>query len=163
MANKEKRRKLTANQANWMSILMGAIWFIFTLFNGLTTQFTNKDDAIIYWAISCVVGTFCIYIVFTFVFQVHTKETKEIEEKVLQTLSSLLSSDTLTEVFVVYDNSDKEDMFRTILQNEGCKFYAKFIENNMINVIAIDERSTEVYNDNTNLMYFQNHFKLHNN
>ena len=86
-------------------------------------------------------------------------------EKQVQEAVSDLKKNLSQEFKEVYLNIDESDsygiMIKEILQNEGCKFYARFVENNNIVIIAKDKNDQEVYKEEIeNSIYFNHHFKI---
>ena len=59
MANRNKK-KINSKQANQISLIISAIYFICIFIKGLVSKSVG-DFAVYYWAIGCVVGTLLIY------------------------------------------------------------------------------------------------------
>lgn len=63
MANNRNKKKINSKQANQISLIISAIYFICTFIKGLVSKPVG-DFAVYYWAIGCVVGTLLIYFIF---------------------------------------------------------------------------------------------------
>lgn len=162
MANKRNKKKLNSKWANRISLLIGTIYFICSLINGIISKPTG-DEAFYYWTICCVIGTLFVYIVFYFIiFKVDDRESKERTKEIeLATTQYLSYTDFKQVYFLVKDAGSHNDMIRQIFQKEGCKFYAKLTENNKIYLIVKDKHNEEVYSTEIgNYVYFDNYFKF---
>lgn len=160
MANRNKK-KINSKQANQISLIISAIYFICIFIKGLVSKPVG-DFAVYYWVIGCVAGTLLIYFIFYyFVFKGEDKNIVEREQQIEIATRQCLSKTDYKQVYFLYEGCDIMDMIVQILKKEGCKFYAKLTENNNIHLVVKDKHNEEVYSaEIENLIYFNSNFKF---
>ena len=161
MANNRNKKKINSKQANQISLIISAIYFICTFIKGLVSKPVG-DFAVYYWAIGCVGGTLLIYFIFyEIIFRGEDIARSEREWQVEVATRQCLSKTDYRQVYFLYESCDKMDMIMQILQKEGCKFYAKLTENNNIHLVVKDKHNEEVYSvEIENPIYFNSNFKF---
>lgn len=163
MANNRKKKKINSKQqVNRISFIISGIYFVCVLIKGIILKPVG-DFAFSYWLMGCFGGTIFIYFMFRviFILKLQDKIDFEKEQEIRQYLDKYLSNECYTQVYFRYENCNSiRDMIIKILQKEGCKFYAKFIENN-IHLIVKDKHNEKVYSaEIKNLNYFKSNFKF---
>lgn len=164
MANRNKK-KINSKQANQISLIISAIYFICIFIKGLVSKPVG-DFAVYYWAIGCVTGTIFVYFIFYFlIFKGDDKLREEKEQKFEVAIKQCLCNTDYKQVYFHYESyEDVEDVMNMIIQilkKEGCKFYAKLTENNNIHLVVKDKHNEEVYSaEIENLIYFNSNFKF---
>lgn len=162
MANKRNKRKLTLRQAYHISWLAVLIYAILTIIRGIYLKPTG-DQFVTYLFVNFGAGIFCISILFYFfILKVPDKESDERQKKAEIRNIQRLSSTVFTQVcFCPTDTGGNMEILMTILQNEGCTFYAKITENNCIHLLVKDKHDEEVFNEKIgNHLYFALNFKF---
>ena len=162
MADKRNKKRLNSKQANRISLIICAVYFIYVLANGMISKPVG-DQAAYYWILNCIIGIF-IYLFFYFlVFKVKYREQEEKERKLEDiTIPSLSYTDFHQVYFLVTDKGSHIDMMMQILKKEECKFYAKLTDNKNIYLVVKDKHDEIVYDKEIeNYVYFNDHFKFH--
>lgn len=158
----KKQSKLTIKQATIISIIISAIYFIFTFMSGIE-QKPIGEFVYAYWGIGCFGGTMLSFIFFYFlIFKVDERkieaEEKEIENAIIKSLSYV---DFKEVYFISNEIGSKMIMMSQILKNEGCRFYIRLTEDNNIYLIVKDKHEEEVYSTEImNFVYFISNFKF---
>lgn len=120
MANNRNKKKINSKQANQISLIISAIYFICTFIKGLVSKPVG-DFAVYYWAIGCVGGTLLIYFIFYgIIFRGEDIARSERERQVEVATRQCLSKTDYRQVYFLYESCDKMDMIMQILQKEGC-------------------------------------------
>lgn len=159
---KRTEKKLTSKKASKIALLVSAIvligmtvWYIC-----LYDKFIIVEGRIVFPVCSIFLALLIYFGVYDMCLKGPNLKIEEEEKDILSDLKKILSQE-FQEVYLIFDESDYNTMIKQILQNEGCKFYAKLAENNNIVIIAKDKNDKEVYKSEIeNPIYFNHHFKV---
>ena len=161
MAKQRIKKKLTSKKAFRIALFICTLLIIaFTVLYILRYNIIDADMRIML-PFCCILLTFALgTLVYECLLHGSDLRRQEREEKELTDLKENLSQE-FKRVYLIFDESDFNAMIKQILQNEECKFYAKFAENNNIVIIAKDKYGNEVYRGEVeNPIYFNYHFKF---
>jgi hypothetical protein len=148
MAEIRNKRKLNSKQANKISVLISAVYFIFMLARWIQLSPTG-EESIDYLLLVCGVGTLMVYVLLFFIVfggekLVEEEEKKRIENEILINLSF----EEFKQVYLIEEeNGESINILSKIFHNEDCKFYAKLTQDNNINLIVKDKHNDEVYSE----------------
>ena len=166
MANKRNKKKssskLSSKQANTISLIISAIYFICVFVRGMILDQTG-EDALFYWIACCFVGTgFIFFIFYYFIFNVETIKTEENRKKIeIENIQHLSYTEFKQIYFIKNPENDIVDMMKQIMQKEECKFYAKLTNKKNIYLIVKDKHNEEVYSrEIQNHFYFNSNFRF---
>ena len=164
MANERNKKKLSSKQANTISLIISAIYFICVFVRGMILNPTG-EDAVFYWFMCCFIGTVFIFFVFYFfIFNVEARKDVEKLKEIETVNTQYLSYTDFKQVYFIAKNLENDivDMMKQIIQKEECKFYAKINNNKNISLIVKDKHNEEVYSaEIENYVCFNYHFKFH--
>ena len=159
MAKERNKNKLTSKQATTIALLLtGAVFLLFILIGILGTKF----DIISIIGMSAMMSLIA-FVIFSVFLNVNEKESQEEYERIKSEILQSLSKESFTRVYYIFeDKSDITDMFKQILENQECRFYAKLSKEESIILIAKNKHSEEVYNcEIKNYRYFDANFTVH--
>lgn len=156
---KEKRikKQLTSKQAGIISvaiaIVCGMIYF--------WLPYSKGEEIYISGLLSFIIGIVIYMFCYSFVLRGDKREHKERQEAVKAELKKSLSTGELTElIFTPENNGSETTMVLGILEKQGCRFFAKFNENEKIILIVYDKDEKEVWKEEiVNYFYFDSRFK----
>lgn len=152
---KNRIKNLTPNKIKRISAIIATIlYFIFiTLVINLTP---NNNHIFVMLASLFMFGCFALFIYYLLLHFAGLSDYKEKEE-----VSVLLSKDKYTELSFFLDvGSYEAKILSDILKAEGCKFYAKLIEDDNINLVVIDKNNNKIHDSIIpTYFYFKAHFK----
>ena len=162
MAKRKKQKKLTSKGANKIALLISSIIFIgsivlyIVLFNHL-----NDAGKYIFIPVFLCVSLLIYFPIYDVLLHGSLLAREEQEKEIISDLKKFLSQEYKEVGLVFPDEFTFNDMIKQILINENIKFYAKFVPNNNIVVIAKDKNDKEVYKEEIeNPIYFNHHFKV---
>ncbi len=159
MARKRNKKRLTAKQANRISLGIVSIYLVPTIVNGLISK---PAEPFFYWGFCVVTGSSMLYMLLALIiFDVEGRNLEEEMEMKRTKVRKILPKD-YTEVEFIYENRGSAvKMMKEILQKEGCRYYAKLSENNTVLLSVKDKDGEEVYHTEIdNLNYFDETFRI---
>ena len=164
MSNNRNKRKINSKQANQISLIISAIYFICFFINGLVSKPVVGDFAVCYLAIGCVVGTLLIYFIFYgIIFKGEDIARSERERQIEVATRQCLSKTDYKQVYFLYEGCDKMDMIMQILQKEVCKFYAQIMSDGTVMIsIKFNNESDRIYYGGLYVGDFTTYFKVIN-
>lgn len=161
MANKRNKRKLTSKQATLISWLITLILAILAIIRRISIK--NPKDDLVYLLVFTLLASLYVFIMlYIVIFKVPDKKRDERRKEIELINIQRLSSTVFTQVcFCPTDTGGNMEILMTILQNEGCAFYAKLTENNCIHLLVKDKHDEEVFNEKIdNHLFFNCNFKI---
>ena len=168
---KRKRRKgeLTVKQVKTIASIISICLFLGVVIMGIYHGDFNSnslEDVILErlgYYIILLMGIIFIYRLILILGKVPIRELEEEDYKIRAEIMEMLSKTEFKEVsFQIKDPESSVEMLMDILEAEGCKFYAKFDdEEDGIILKCIDKRGEKIYQDTIrNGFYFKTFFKV---
>lgn len=157
MANKQS--KITSKQATIISLLIALIYAIILTIIVETFGSPNKISVLVYFGLNFFLAFTISYFID---FEVPDRKREEHRNEIKLRNIQRLSSTSFKQVYFNPEyNGVNTDIMLTILEKDGCVFYAKLVENNCIYLIIKDKNNEEVFNEKIgNHLYFALNFKF---
>lgn len=157
MANKQS--KITSKQATIISLLIALIYAIILTIIVETFCSPNKISVLVYFGLNFFLAFTISYFID---FEVPDRKREEHRNEIKLRNIQRLSSTSFKQVYFNPEyNGVNTDIMLTILEKDGCVFYAKLVENNCIYLIIKDKNNEEVFNEKIgNHLYFALNFKF---
>lgn len=169
MKRKRRKRELTVKQVKTIAFIVSVCIFLGTVimdiyhrdFNSNSIENVVIEQLGMY--IILLIGAMSFYQLILIIGKVPIKELKEEDYEIRTEIMEMLSKTEFKEVsFQIKDPESSVEMLMDILEAEGCKFYAKFDdEEDGIILKCIDKSGEKIYQDTIkNGWYFKKFFKV---
>jgi len=153
---KNRIKKLTPQKIKRISAIITTIMVLGYIFIGVSLKPISIYSLLLILPAFVLGSAVAVLIYYLLLHLAGLGDYKEKEE-----VSVLLSKDKYTELSFFLDvGSYEAKILSDILKAEGCKFYAKLIEDDNINLVVIDKNNNKIHDSIIpTYFYFKTHFK----